>query len=134
MAHPSPALAILQPEAIDLLKPQSLSPKSAPRGRAETEITVLTGPEECSRILDFPFLAHNSIAGLRRWWGKARWACEQGCEMGVKGIRKRKNPDCLRCEVEERGHGDKTGKGNGGLGMASFCILFTQGRHGMFLS
>lgn len=47
--------------------------------------------------------------------------------MGVKGIRNRKNPDCLRCEVEERGHRDKTGKGNGGLGMASFCILFTQG-------
>lgn len=62
------------------------------------------------------------------------WACEQGCEMGVKGIRNRKNPDCLRCEVEGRGHRDKTGKGNEGLGMASFCILFTQGRHGMFLS
>lgn len=75
MAHPLPAPAILQPEAIDLLKPQSLSPKTAPGGRAETEITILARPEECSRILGFPFPAHNSRAGLRSWWGRASWAC-----------------------------------------------------------
>jgi hypothetical protein len=40
-------------------------------------------------------------------------ACEQSCETdergAVKGIRNRKSSECLRCEMEERGHRDETG-------------------------